>query len=54
MFCCFNIKNNDSVIVFYIIPSFTHSSLVLNLNEFLLNINAILKKVENQTVAVPQ
>ncbi len=54
VFCCFNIKNNDSVIVFYIIPSFTHSSLVLNLNEFLLNINAILKKVENQTVAVPQ
>ncbi len=32
------INNNnsvDSVIVFYIIPSFTHSSLVLNLNEFL-------------------
>ncbi len=32
------INNNnyvDSVIVFYIIPSFTHSSLVLNLSEFL-------------------
>ncbi len=25
----------DSVIVFYIIPSFTHSSLVLNLSEFI-------------------
>ncbi len=31
------LNNNsvDSVIVFYIIPSFTHSSLVLNLSEFL-------------------
>ncbi len=30
-----NNNSVDSVIVFYIIPSFTHSSLVLNLNEFL-------------------
>ncbi len=30
-----NNNNVDSVIVFYIIPSFTHSSLVLNLSEFL-------------------
>ncbi len=39
---------------FMFIP-FTHSSLVLNLNEvfFLLNINVILKNVENQTVAGP-
>ncbi len=29
------LNNNNSVIVFYIIPSFTHSSLVLNLSEFL-------------------
>ncbi len=30
-----NNNSVDSVIVFYIIPSFTHSSLVLNLSEFL-------------------
>ncbi len=30
-----NNNSVDSVIVFYIIPSVTHSSLVLNLNEFL-------------------
>ncbi len=60
-FLCFVVlvlNNNsvDSVIVFYIIPAFTHSSLVLNLNEFflLLKINAILNNVENQTVADPQ
>ncbi len=29
------LNNNNYVIVFYIIPSFTHSSLVLNLSEFL-------------------
>ncbi len=29
------LNNNNSAIVFYIIPSFTHSSLVLNLSEFL-------------------
>ncbi len=29
------LNNNNSVIVFYIISSFTHWSLVLNLNEFL-------------------
>ncbi len=29
------LNNNNSVIVFYIIPSFTHSSFVLNLSEFL-------------------
>ncbi len=41
------LNNNNYVIVFYIIPSFTHSSLVLNLSEFLLllNINSILKNV---------
>ncbi len=37
-FVVLELNNNnyvDSVIVFYIIPSFTHSSLVLNLKEFL-------------------
>ncbi len=29
------LNNNNYVIVFYIIPSFTHSSLVLHLSEFL-------------------
>ncbi len=59
MFCCVALNNNNSVnfvIVCYIIPSFTHLSLVLNLSEFLflLNINAILNNVGNQTVAGPQ
>ncbi len=45
-----NNNSVDSVIVFYIIPSCTHSSLVF----LLLKINAILKKVETQTVAGPQ
>ncbi len=40
---------------FIFIPSFTHSKFVLNLSFLLLlNINAILKKVENQTVSGPQ
>ncbi len=44
-----NNNSVDSVIVFYIIPSFTHSSLVFFL---LLNINAILKNVENVSIKV--
>ncbi len=31
----FALNNNNYVIVFYIIPSFTHSSLVLNPSKFL-------------------
>ncbi len=34
--------------------SFIYTKVVLNLSFLLLNINAILKKVENQTVAGPQ
>ncbi len=56
-FCCFSIKelilchlSLDSFIVFYIY-TIIYLSLVWN---FLLNINAILKKVENQTVAGPK
>ncbi len=40
---------------FIVIASFTHSKVVLNLSFLLLlNINAILKKVENQAVVGPQ
>ncbi len=52
------LNNNsvDFVIVFYIIPSFTHSSLVLNLNEFLSSAEhkSYFKESKNQTVAGPQ
>ncbi len=57
--CFINIKGIIHPIIkicqcFIFIPSLTHSKVVLNLSFLLLlNINAILKKVENQTVAGP-
>ncbi len=59
--CCFiNIKGiiHPRIKIgkcFIFIPSFNHSKVVLNLSFLLLlNINAILKNMENQAVAGPQ
>ncbi len=47
VFCCFNIKNKNSVIVFYIY-TIIYSKLVLHL----LNINAILRRWETKKLLV--